>query len=85
MNRALLAAGLVDRLEIMIFPVVTGLTAHCRSFRECPTSTSSVDSRLYDGRIQQVRVRAEPALGARVESVVSSPGRRSRSVTSAAP
>jgi riboflavin biosynthesis pyrimidine reductase len=26
MNRALLSAGLVDRLELMVFPVITGVS-----------------------------------------------------------
>ena len=55
MNRALLAAGLVDRLEIMIFPVVTGLTGSLPILKGMPDiDLELVDSRLYDGRIQQL-------------------------------
>ena len=38
MNRALMAAGLVDRLQLTIFPVISGQT---RSSRTLPTPTSS--------------------------------------------
>lgn len=55
MNRALLAAGLVDRLEIMIFPVVTGVTGSLPILAGMPDiDLELVDSRLYDGRIQQL-------------------------------
>ncbi len=55
MNRALLAAGLVDRLEIMIFPVVTGRTGSLPILQGMPDiDLELVDSRLYDGRIQQL-------------------------------
>ena len=42
LNRALMAAGLVDRVQVTIFPVITGETgARPRSSRTRPTSTSS--------------------------------------------
>ena len=41
MNRALMAAGLVDRVQVTIFPVITGQTGWTRSSPVGPTSTSS--------------------------------------------
>jgi len=41
MNRALMAAGLVDRVQVTLFPVITGQTADDPIFRVRPTSTSS--------------------------------------------
>ncbi len=41
LNRALMAAGLVDRVQITIFPVISGQTGRPRSSRERPTSTSN--------------------------------------------
>ncbi|MGV8850756.1 MAG: hypothetical protein ACOH16_14570 [Propionibacteriaceae bacterium] len=55
MNRALLAAGLGDRLEIMIFPVVTGVSGSLPILAGMPDiDLELIDSRLYDGRIQQL-------------------------------
>ena len=41
MNRALMAAGLVDRVQVTLFPVITAQTGQSRSSRMRPTSTSS--------------------------------------------
>ncbi len=41
LNRALMAAGLVDRVQVTLFPVITGQTGRTRSSRVRPTSTSS--------------------------------------------
>ena len=41
LNRALMAAGLVDRVQVTLFPVITGRTEWTRSSRMRPTSTSS--------------------------------------------
>ena len=41
MNRALMAAGLVDRVQVTLFPVITGHTGVDRSSRVRPTSTWS--------------------------------------------
>jgi hypothetical protein len=41
MNRALMAAGLVDRVQVTLFPVVTGQTALDPISRVRPTSTWS--------------------------------------------
>jgi dihydrofolate reductase len=55
MNRALLAAGLVDRLEIMIFPVVTGGSGSLPILAGMPDiDLELVDSLLFDRRIQQL-------------------------------
>ncbi|HEU4737595.1 MAG TPA: dihydrofolate reductase family protein [Solirubrobacterales bacterium] len=55
MNRALLEAGLVDRLELMVFPVITGDSGADPLFIDLPDiDLELVDSRLYDGRMQQL-------------------------------
>jgi hypothetical protein len=54
LNRALMAAGLVDRVQVTLFPVIaqTGLT---RSFRVRPTSTWSWSrTGPLDGHIQRL-------------------------------
>lgn len=55
MNRALLAAGLVDRLEVMVFPVITGESGENPILTDLPDiDLELVDSRLFDGRVQQL-------------------------------
>ena len=55
MNRALLAAGLVDRLEVMVFPVITGASGERPILAGLPDiDLELVDSRLFDGRVQQL-------------------------------
>ena len=55
MNRALLAAGLVDRLEVMVFPVITGASGENPILSGLPDiDLELVDSRLFDGRVQQL-------------------------------
>jgi dihydrofolate reductase len=55
MNRALLAAGLVDRLELMVFPVITGATGEDPILAGLPDlDLELVDSRVFDGRVQQL-------------------------------
>ena len=41
MNRALMAAGLVDRVQVTLFPVITGQNGSDAIFQVRPTSTSS--------------------------------------------
>ena len=41
MNRALIAAGLVDRVQVTLFPVITGQTGADPIFQGARTSTSS--------------------------------------------
>ncbi len=55
MNRALLAAGLVDRLEVMVFPVITGVSGEDPILAGLPDiDLELVGSRLFDGRVQQL-------------------------------
>jgi dihydrofolate reductase len=55
MNRALLSAGLVDRLEVMVFPVITGATGAHPIFADLPDiDLELVDSQVFDGRMQQL-------------------------------
>jgi dihydrofolate reductase len=55
MNRALLSAGLVDRLELMVFPVITGASGADPVFADLPDiDLELVDSQVYDGRMQQL-------------------------------
>jgi dihydrofolate reductase len=55
MNHALLAAGLVDRLELMVFPVITGTSGSDPIFANLPDiDLELVDSQVFDGRIQQL-------------------------------
>ena len=41
MIRALMAAGLIDRLQVTLFPVITGQNGRSRSSRGRPISTSN--------------------------------------------
>jgi dihydrofolate reductase len=55
MNRALLAAGMVDRLEVMVFPVITGASGENPILAGLPDiDLELVDSQLFDGRVQQL-------------------------------
>lgn len=58
LNRALLAAGLVDRLQVTIFPVVTGRTGTDPILAGAPDlDLALVESRTLDGRIQEITYR----------------------------
>lgn len=51
--RSLLEAGLVDRLRLVVFPVITGRTGHNRIFDGYPdVALDMVGSRTFDGRLQ---------------------------------
>ena len=51
--RSLLTAGLVDRLRLVVFPVITGRTGRERIYDGYPdVSLDMVDSRTFDGRLQ---------------------------------
>ncbi len=51
--RALLAAGLVDRFRVVVFPVITGSTGRDRIYDGYPdVSLDMVSSRVFDGRLQ---------------------------------
>ncbi|HSC50233.1 MAG TPA: dihydrofolate reductase family protein [Gaiellaceae bacterium] len=51
--RSLIAAGLVDRFRVGVFPVITGRTGHDRIYDGYPdVALEMVGSRTFDGRIQ---------------------------------
>lgn len=55
LNRALLAAGLVDRLEVMVFPAVTGRAGYAALFHDGPEfDLELVESTVLDGRTQKL-------------------------------
>ncbi|MGH3356646.1 MAG: dihydrofolate reductase family protein, partial [Nocardioidaceae bacterium] len=55
MNRALMAAGLVDRVQVTIFPVVTGQTRLDPIFRGAADfDLDLVESRTLDGHTQEL-------------------------------
>ncbi len=55
MNRALMAAGLVDRVQVTIFPVVTGQTGSGPIFHGAQDfDLELIESRTLDGRTQEL-------------------------------
>jgi dihydrofolate reductase len=55
MNRALMAAGLVDRLQVTLFPVITGQTGLDPIFRDAADfDLELVEERTLDGHIQEL-------------------------------
>ena len=55
MNRSLMAAGLVDRVQVTIFPVITGRTGTDPIFQGAADfDLELVESRTFDGRIQEL-------------------------------
>src|SRR5579862_4438021 len=61
MNRALMAAGLVDRVQVTLFPVITGQTGLEPIFKGAADfDLELIESRTLDGRIQELIYR--PAL-----------------------
>ncbi|MBQ0854920.1 dihydrofolate reductase family protein [Streptomyces sp. NPDC057621] len=53
MNRALMAAGLVDRVHVTLFPVITGRTGLEPIFQGAPDfDLDLIESRTLDGRTQ---------------------------------
>lgn len=51
--RSLLAAGLVDRFRVVVFPVITGATGHDRIYDGYPdVALELLTSGLFDGRLQ---------------------------------
>ena len=58
MNRALMAAGLVDRVQVTIFPVITGRTGVSPIFRGAPDfDLELIESRTLDGHVQELHYR----------------------------
>jgi dihydrofolate reductase len=55
MNRALMAAGLVDRVQVTLFPVITGRTGDDPIFRGAADfDLELIESRTLDGSIQEL-------------------------------
>jgi dihydrofolate reductase len=55
MNRALMAAGLVDRVQVTLFPVITGQTGVEPIFQGAADfDLELIESRTLDGRIQEL-------------------------------
>ena len=55
MNRALMAAGLVDRVQLTVFPVISGRTGTDRIFQDAADfDLELIESRTFDGRIQEL-------------------------------
>jgi dihydrofolate reductase len=53
LSRSLLAAGLVDRFRLVVFPVITGRTGKERIYDGYPdVALELVESRTFDGRLQ---------------------------------
>ncbi len=55
MNRALMAAGLVDRVQVTLFPVITGQTGLAPIFQDAADfDLELIESRTLDGHIQEL-------------------------------
>jgi dihydrofolate reductase len=55
LNRALMAAGLVDRVQVTLFPVITGQTGVEPIFRGAADfDLELVENRTLDGRTQEL-------------------------------
>ena len=55
MNRALLAAGLVDRIQVTLFPVITGQTGEAPIFQGAADfDLELIESQTLDGNIQEL-------------------------------
>jgi dihydrofolate reductase len=55
MNRALMAAGLVDRVRVTLFPVITGQTGRAPIFQGAADfDLELIESRTLDGNIQEL-------------------------------
>ncbi|MFI5716218.1 dihydrofolate reductase family protein [Nocardia sp. NPDC051750] len=58
MNRALMAAGLVDRVQVTLFPVITGRTGLDPIFQGAEDfDLELIESRTLDGNIQELSYR----------------------------
>jgi len=55
LNRALMAAGLVDRVQVTLFPVITGQTGQRPIFQDAADfDLELIESRTLDGNIQEL-------------------------------
>jgi dihydrofolate reductase len=55
LNRALMAAGLVDRVQVTLFPVINGQTGEDPIFRGAPDfDLELIESRTLDGHTQEL-------------------------------
>jgi dihydrofolate reductase len=55
MNRALMAAGLVDRVQVTLFPVITGKTGKDPIFKDAADfDLELIEHRTLDGNIQEL-------------------------------
>ena len=55
MNQALMAAGLVDRVQVTLFPVLTGRTGADPIFQgAADLDLELLDTRTLDGHIQEL-------------------------------
>ena len=55
MNRALMAAGLVDRVQVTLFPVITGQTGHAPIFQGAADfDLELLEHRTLDSHIQEL-------------------------------
>ena len=54
MNRALMAAGLVDRVQVTVFPVITGKTGIFPIFQGADFDLELIESRTLDGHTQEL-------------------------------
>ena len=55
MNRALMAAGLVDRVQLSIFPMITGQTGAPPIFQDTADfGLGLIECRTFDGGIQEL-------------------------------
>jgi dihydrofolate reductase len=58
LNRALMAAGLVDRVQVTLFPVITGQTGQRPIFQDAADfDLELIESRTLDGRTQELTYR----------------------------
>ncbi|UUZ58773.1 dihydrofolate reductase family protein [Nocardioides sp. B-3] len=62
MNRALMAAGPVDRVQVTVFPVITGRTGRDPIFQGAADfDLDLIESRTLDGRTRGVGLPSQPA------------------------
>jgi dihydrofolate reductase len=58
LNRALMAAGLVDRVQVTLFPVISGQTGAAPIFKDAADfDLELIESRTLDGNIQELTYR----------------------------